>query len=699
MNVKRLIYIVSIVLLIIIGVNYIGETYSKFKTNGSSNGDANIARWAVVLKDGSKELENKFDIKFTSITDNNGNVGSDRLAPGSSGKATLILDLTDTEVSVDYNITVGTRVLEKQIGATNITLTMLDGNDQIIQFGRDICIPLENQEKFTSENGIYTFNFYLTWDNYENKNDVDTNLTLNFNDLKLPVQMKVKQHLEDSNYEEESKKITSNISYAETTETKPREVQGLEYRFDDQDILANNPERGFYSSSTIGLDQNGLVLPDGYFSAITSSKTNNLLYLKVNLSAFSGSMNGTGKDLELTSAAISAFANILEQIKQNNNTIILRFVYDNNATGIVEGVNKFEPQQAMLLKHIEQLGPTLKKYATTINIVQMGFYGLWGESYYNTDVNSHPEYYKQTAEALLKATSGTDINIALRTPLYYTSYRGIDIENLENDLTTSNEDAYRVGIFNDAYGGSSDDLGTYTYDREKETNWLHNQSSHTFYGGEAIVDSGYDPSNPSSAIGEYNTAMYFIQEAFKCHTSYINWEWNQALHEEWAKQILQEQWASQMYTGDDPYYYGKSALTYIENHLGYRFVVKEVRTYEVAESNKKLPIDVTIENVGFANLVKKKQADIVLTNSNGNVVKTYSNVDFDAKDFLSQTTIKKSINIDLPTLAAGEYKIYLRLSNGEVLNNGKHYAAIQFANDDMYNSSLEANYLGTFKVN
>lgn len=690
MNFKRLIYIVSIVLLIIVGVNYIGETYSQFKTDGSSRGDAQIAKWMVALKDGETELENKFDVTFVSTSNNEGKVALNRLAPGTSGQATLVLDLTNTEVSVDYNITVDTRVLEKQIGSSNITLTMLDGNNQAIEFGKYVYVPLVNKEKFTDSNGIFKFNFYLTWNNDSDSNDLsDTNIALNFENLTLPVSVKIKQHIEDSNYEEENKKKTSNISYAETTETKQRETQGLNYRFNEQDVLSNNPEKGFYSSSTIGLNESGLVLPEGYYAAVTKSKTNNLLYLKVDLSAFSGSMNKTGKDLELTSAAISALANMLEQIKQNNNTIILRFVYDNNATGVVEGIDKFEPGQAMLLKHIAQLGPTLTKYASTINVIQMGFYGLWGESYYNTDVNSHPEYYKQTAEALLKATAGTDINIALRTPSYYTSYREINIEDIENDITTSDEDAYRVGIFNDAYGASYDDLGTYTYDREAETNWLHNQASHTFFGGEAIIDSGYDASNPSSAIGPYNTAMYFIQEAFKLHTSYVNWEWNQLLHEQWAKQT---------YTGDDPYYYGKSALTYIENHLGYRFVVKEVRTYENAESKGTLPIDITVENVGFANLIKGKRADIVLTDNSGKTVKTYEGVNIDAKDFLSQTTIKKSISINLPELALGEYKVYLRLSNGEVLNNGNYYGAIQFANDNMYNSTLEANYIAEFTV-
>lgn len=690
MNFKKIIYMASIILLIFAGVNCTGETYSRYQTIFSGSGEAQIAKWAVALKDGEAELENQFDVVVVSADISGGNAAPNRFAPGTSGQAALILDLTDTEVAVDYNITVDTRVLQNQIGTSNISLTMLDGKNQPIEFGKDVYVPLENQEKFTEENGTLTFLFNLTWNNdSDNHNAADTSIALNYDALTLPVSVKIKQHGEGSYETEEGRKVTSNISYVETTETKKRETQALNYKFDRQDILSDNPEKGFYSTSTIGLNEKGLVLPDGYYSAVTKSKTNHLLYLKVDLSAFSGSMNGKSNDLELTDAAISALEKVLEEIKQNNNTIILRFVYDNNATGIVEGINKFEPGQEMLLKHIEQLGPVFRRYASTINVIQVGFYGLWGESYYNTDVNSHPEYYQQTTQALLDATWGTDINIALRTPSYYTSYRGIDIQNIESDITTGSEGAYRVGIFNDAYGASEDDLGTYTYSREAETNWLHHQAAHTFFGGEAIVDSGYTEDNPSSAVGPYNTAMYFISEAFKIHTSYINWEWNQALH---------EQWAGQVYTGDDPYYKGKSALTYIENHLGYRFVVKEVRTYGTAVSQEELPIDITVENVGFANLIKKKQADIVLTDTNGNVVHTYSGVDIDARDFLSRTTIKKSIRIPLPELQPGSYRLYLRLSKGEILNNGNYYGAIRFANDNMYNSVLEANYIAAFTV-
>lgn len=685
MNFKRIVYIILIILLAIIVPYYLGKTYSRFESNSLINANTNIAKWDITLKDGMTELENKFNIKFISATDNNGNVGQNKFAPGTSGQAKLILDFTDTEVSVDYNITVDTKTLEKQIGSSNITLTVLDNNNQTINFGKDTYIPLVNGEKFTNENGIYTFTFNLKWDNnLDNNNLSDSSVVFSYDTLTLPVSVKIKQHIEELNNEVENKKVTSNISYVETTETKQREKQALNYTFDEQDILHSNPEKGFYSSSPITLNENGLASG----STITKSNTSSLLYLKIDLSAFSGSMNGTGKDKELTDKAIGALENILEKIKQNDNTVILRFVYDNNATGVINGIDKVEPAQEMLLKHISKLSSTFQKYANTINIIQTGFYGLWGEAYYNTDATKKPEYYQQTIQALLNATKGTQITIAVRTPEYYSWYKGVDIENIddEKNITTSADDAYRVGIFNDAYGGSENDLGTY-HNRQKETNWMMHQTSHTYYGGEAIPD--VSSANATNGIGPYNTAMYFIQEALKLHTSYINWEWNQELHKEWAKQI---------YTGDDPYYYGKPALTYIENHLGYRFVVKEVRTYEIAESKETLPIDITINNVGFANVIKEKQSDIVITDVAGNIVKTYSNVNIDAKDFISQTTIKKSVSIDLPELSAGEYKIYLRFSSGEKLNNGSYYSAIRFANNNMYSDTLQANYIARFTV-
>lgn len=468
--------------------------------------------------------------------------------------------------------------------------------------------------------------------------------------------------------------VVQSISYTETRETMNRAAIS-NYSPPAQDALGKNPERGFYSTLPIKINENGLV---GSVNVI-ESQASKLMYLKVDLSAFSGSMNGSGADKPLTSEAINALEQVVEQIKQNDNTVILRFVYDNGAASIIPGVSKCEPSQASLLNHITQLSNTFKKYASTINAIQVGFYGLWGEAFYNTDASdpaSGPAMYRETIPALLNATSGTDITIAVRTYQYYSWCSG-----------SLGADASRVVIFNDAYGASADDLGTYP-DRESNIQSLSNQTGQAFYGGEAITD--VTSSVAINGVGPFNTAMQFINEATDLHTSYINWEWNQLLHKEWT---------SQVYTGIDGLYSGDSALTYIENHLGYRFVVREAKTYELSGSGDKLPISIAIDNVGFGNVIKNKRADIVFADMSGNFVAQVEDVAIDAKAFKSHEVVRQRIEIDVPDgLPGGKYQVYLRLSNGEQLNNGKYHSAIRFANDDMWSESLQANCIATINM-
>lgn len=455
----------------------------------------------------------------------------------------------------------------------------------------------------------------------------------------------------------------------------------IEYVFNKDNALCMNPERGFYSSSSIKLGENG----SGSSWTNTKSEISNLLYLKVDLSDFSGNMNGS-QDKPLTDKAIHDFRSTLESIKQNNNTIILRFVYDGMASGMIDDKQKVEPEQSTILEHIGQLSDTFKDYQSTINVIQVGFYGLWGETSFNTDVNSHPEYYKEITEALLKATEGTDITIALRSPSYYAIYKDIDIKNICYD--TDDEYDCRVGVFNDGYGGSYNDLGTYT-NRSLETEWLSSRACSTFYGGEVVADNSYDSDIPYTAIGDYNTGMYFIEEAFKIHTSYLGWEWDQSVH---------KQWKQQLYEGDDVDYKDVDVLMYIENHLGYRFVLEEVDAIDRPVTENSVSTSIKIKNVGFGNIFKKKRADIILTDSNGVTIKEYTGVNLDAREFLSQTSVERSIDVELPELNSGEYKLYLRISTGELLRNGKYYGAIMFANQGIYDDALEANYIAAFTI-
>ncbi len=301
-------------------------------------------------------------------------------------------------------------------------------------------------------------------------------------------------------------------------------------------------------------------------------------------------------------------------------------------------------------------------------------------------------------EALLDATENTEIMIAFRTP----SYARSAIEN-------SNYDTSRVGIFNDALLSQNDDMGTFT-NRQEELEWLN--SRNVSYGGEALPATFIDTLELSNAYGDTYTSVgglndyinllktktenwdligYTEDEMFQSHTSYINFEWNQYKHYIWANQI---------YNGKDELYHGKTALEYIQSHLGYRFVLKNVILPRSADSLEKINASIQIKNVGFGNVLKSKTATLLFVDID-EIVQGEINItpEFDIKSFTSKNDINKDITFNLPDLSSGTYKVFLRIANDEKLNDGTYYSAIRFANNSTWNNILQANHIGNIKIN
>ena len=109
------------------------------------------------------------------------------------------------------------------------------------------------------------------------------------------------------------------------------------------------------------------------------------------------------------------------------------------------------------------------------------------------------------------------------------------------------------------------------------------------------------------------------------------------MHNEWAKMI---------YDRNDEFL-NDNLLKYIEYHLGYRFVFRDIKLYDEVSKGNKLDIGVKIENVGFGNILKKKNAFIYLLDNNGNVV--YKNgINNDIMDYKSGTVSNDKISIDIP---------------------------------------------------
>ncbi len=440
-----------------------------------------------------------------------------------------------------------------------------------------------------------------------------------------------------------SENVNQEIDYTETLDT-----------FD-------NPERGFYTYLYHNFTVSGNTEPKSQYLE------GNLIHLRLGIGAFSSKVN-KDKDLELSEDMLNMFDNILKKIKSNGGTAIVRFAYDN-----FEGDEDLEPSLDMILKHIEQICPILTQNKDVISYVELGFFGPWGEMH--TSKISTPQNVTKALNVMLDNTP-EDMKIGVRQPKYYVDFAGVDRAKLNENITEKGTKEYRVGLFNDGYLGSHSDLGTFE-NREIEVSWLENQALHTLYGGEVVKTRG------SQENDKINTAEYMSKEAFRTHTTYLNYDYDEDVINSWKDET---------YNGDDELYRGKSGYLYITNHMGYRFVLRNSNISKPDSKTINLALD--IENVGFANLVNSKKVSVILE-SNSRKFELVTNLD--PTTWNSKDISKLNLTITVPDdFEETEYKVYLRISKyGDYLNDN-NYQCIRLANNDIWNETLGANYVGKF---
>lgn len=485
------------------------------------------------------------------------------------------------------------------------------------------------------------------------------------------------------------KSILSLLALSATTALAEQVPQSLTYT-DALDAL-ENPGIGFYRPVGIHLCTEGNQ-PKGTWGNIT--------HLRMDISEFSDKApiaidkerNDTtyGKSQPITQDALEAFEAILDNVRQRGKSAIVRFAYDKNFSGYTQ----CDPDQSVILGHLKQLGEIYSRNTDVIQFVELGMYGSWGEMH-----SSHTGTNEHIAEALqtLLECTPPEIKIGVRRPDIVATWLGVNVGNnysgFDIDSETFHQAAqakgdtlFRVGMYNDGYLGSDSDLGTIgmgssngRMTREMMVKWLEQYSSHTPYGGELVAN--YNGDHP------INTPDYLSQEGFRTHTSYLNYEWHQPT-------ILG--WKEMTYEGDEAEYYGKDGFTYVENHLGYRFILRESSIETVGN---KIAGRLQIENVGFGNLTKKAIVSFVICRK-GKVEEIFPDETIDPQTWLSRETSTINYHLSLPDdCTEGEYKLFIRLSEMGDLAHDNNYHCIQFGNpSEQYNQSIGANLVGTLTV-
>jgi len=148
-------------------------------------------------------------------------------------------------------------------------------------------------------------------------------------------------------------------------------------------------------------------------------------------------------------------------------------------------------------------------------------------------------------------------------------------------------------------------------------------------------------------------------------------------------------------------------MEYMRDRLGYRLVLRKANASEQVKQNGTLKFEGKIQNVGFGNIVNKKNVSVILKAKNGS--NTYTALtNLDARDWrpdldsrADNTAAWRNLNFSVKMRAfgkvpPGDYELFLKINDPKETSTNRR--CIQFANHDSWNASLGANLIGSTRV-
>ncbi len=456
----------------------------------------------------------------------------------------------------------------------------------------------------------------------------------------------------------------------------------------------------------------------------------------------------TGKTQPLTEYSLNYIRGLLQKVRDGNGVAFVKFSYDGNGfsyiepsryphltlpEGIIHG-----PEPAYITPnnpsamcdvpghtdkdwieyHLWQLQPIFHEFEDIIMCVKTGMLGPWGEQH-SSPMALSPEANKKLFDAFLDVVPASRLLLTTQRVFlswynltYGTAFTVID----SIPVPPKGSPEARWGYFDDSYGSNYTNSGRYRTpdDRYRFFAWLHKRNTISQVEG-GIGDNIFG--NMPGAIIEAH--QFRTTAANMRHGNYSRWSnfiYNEANVSTPVTFPASGREKAPPYTGPtktaifDPVYDGKTGLEYFRDRLGYRLVLREARASEWVKKNGTLKFEGKIQNVGFGNVVNRKNVSVILKPKAGSA-SYVSLTNLDARDWLTDNggngrpdnkAAWRDLNFSVKMSAfgsvpAGTYDIYLKINDPKEQSSNKR--CIRFANKgDSWNADLGANLVGSTTV-
>lgn len=423
----------------------------------------------------------------------------------------------------------------------------------------------------------------------------------------------------------------------------------LSFTESDEDIA--NPERGFYSARSTGYP----VSKTDILAARIEKRT--IFHIGHYLTDYMTS--------DIADSFLQRVRNEMQLLRDNGAKCVLRFSYKDSAG---EDDKPWDASPEWVARHIEQLTPIFREYGDVIMCLQAGFIGVWGEWYYTDNFVFNPKteddhaLRKEVVDALLDAMP-SDRTVALRTPMFKRMmYAESYIDTLTVATAYNGSDLARLSCFNDCFGASGSDQGTFGAEETRE--YWRKDTRYVLMGGETC------------ALSEYCTCSNSLQDMEDYHWTYLNNDYNQDVIGRWNS---------------------SGCIDEIKRRLGYRLSLSDLWHPSCAVAGEDFHVILKIRNTGFAAPMNGRAVELVLVDGNG--VKTvFKCDDVDPRYWFAGETVTMEKTIRIPSEASGTCTLYLNLPDPKETLHDNPLFSIRLANDDIWDEDTGYNRLAVFLI-
>lgn len=425
------------------------------------------------------------------------------------------------------------------------------------------------------------------------------------------------------------------------------DVESYTLSFEETARELPNPGQGFYYMYGFRITDEEVDYQALIESRFAEECHNKLAMIQINLQEY--------REGEISPKGLENLDALFDALQSLDKQLIVRFLYDWNGENEIYEPEKIE----IILRHMEQSEEVLRKYKDKIYVMQGLFIGNWGEM--NGTRYTSMEDLQKLSQELIQVTDESTY-LSVRMPMHWRRCTG-----QYDPFPAKGSMASRLGLYNDGMLGSESDYGTYGnsdttkekrfsyWSREDELEFQNILCRYVPNGGEVIVNN------------EYNDFDNAVKDLARMHVSYLNRDYDQNVLNKWAETTVTEG----VFTGLD-------GLTYIERHLGYRILIRDVQTsYDFWGDT--LSLTVNLKNVGFAPVYTDYDLLLTIYNESGDVV--YSEkLDQDIRRLYGGEDAGKLLavrqEISLEGWETGTYTVYLKIQNAE---NGQQ---MELANEE-----------------